>query len=118
MSTDKTYNGWTNYETWNVNLWLDNEEGSYRDCKERAEEFVKANFDPENPKDLDQAYGDMSKYLESMIDEFMPEVTGMFADLLGHALSRVDWYEIATHYIDDVAEDVIKELVIDSTEEE
>ena len=26
----------------------------------------------------------------------------MFADLLGAALSEVDWYEIAEHYIEDV----------------
>ena len=26
MPTD--YNGWTNYETWNVALWIDNEESS------------------------------------------------------------------------------------------
>lgn len=24
------YNGWTNYETWNVNLWTMNDEGPYR----------------------------------------------------------------------------------------
>lgn len=24
-----TYNGWTNYETWNVALWLDNDQESY-----------------------------------------------------------------------------------------
>lgn len=24
------YNGWPNYETWNVMLWLDNDEGLYR----------------------------------------------------------------------------------------
>lgn len=27
--TNNTFNGWSNYETWNVALWLQNDEGLY-----------------------------------------------------------------------------------------
>ena len=32
--TDTTYNGWTNYETWNVALWIGGDEGLYNFAKE------------------------------------------------------------------------------------
>jgi len=35
-----TYNGWSNYETWAVNLWLTNEEGSYRYWTDRTREVI------------------------------------------------------------------------------
>jgi hypothetical protein len=44
---DKTYNGWTNYETWNVVLWMENDEGLYNlrcDC-ECYEQFVEKLYD-------------------------------------------------------------------------
>ena len=38
MTNATTYNGWTNYETWNVALWLQNDEGWYS-VLEQAEEI-------------------------------------------------------------------------------
>ena len=40
--TDTSYNGWTNYETWNVALWIGNDEGLYHLAREAGnyEDFV------------------------------------------------------------------------------
>jgi len=38
LSPDTEYNGWTNYETWNVGLWLGGDEGLY-DIARRALDY-------------------------------------------------------------------------------
>ena len=36
MAQNGTYNGWPNYETWNVMLWMDNEEQAYKLYREHV----------------------------------------------------------------------------------
>ena len=38
LDQDTEYNGWTNYETWNVGLWLGGDEGLY-DIARRAFDY-------------------------------------------------------------------------------
>lgn len=45
MSESTGYNGWSNYETWLVALWLNNDQASYN-----ALEALKAEDESEHPK--------------------------------------------------------------------
>lgn len=77
------YNGWTNRETWMVNLWLTNEEYSY----ELLQRIIKA-FDSVN---------EQVRELESLVRNDAACRGGestMWSDLLGVGLCRVNWCEI------------------------
>ena len=74
------YNGYTNYQTWNVALWIDNDQGLHEMCQE-----------------WDDTY-DLSNWLrEYFTDEVNPlaDQANVYTDLLGHALAAVDWHEVA-----------------------
>lgn len=77
--TDKTYNGWTNYATWRVNLEMFDGTNQYW-SPEAAREFVE-------------------EIIESTTEE------GVARDYALAFLSDVNWYEIAEHYTEDEIEE-------------
>jgi hypothetical protein len=106
MATEKGYNGWSNYETWAVKLWIDNEEPSYNYWREQTKDaWELANEDRRYPSQTrkESAICILSGRLKDEHEENKPEVNGVFADLLSAALSEVDWYEIASAMVDDEA---------------
>lgn len=84
------YNGWTNYETWLVKLWIDNDEatqGYY----------------------LELANGQQDSYAVAMglregFEDVMPKLEGFWADMMNAAMSEVNWGEIAESLIEDAKE--------------
>ena len=98
------YNGWTNYETWCVHLWLTNEEGTYHYCRDAARQAgVEA---PEQVRRRVWTVEEAKKFrLADQLKEFVQEMdpvadgASMFTDLLNAALSEVDWHEIAEAFL-------------------
>ena len=104
MATEaKTYNGWRNYETWNVALWIGNEQGSYSYWQDVTQQsWDEAEADTTFTR-LENAQIALADRLKEEITESAPDLgASMFADLLGAALSEVDWHEIAENWLDDV----------------
>jgi hypothetical protein len=73
MKNDNTYNGWTNYETWRVNLEIF-DGGAFRNM----------------------AACEMREFVEELIEDQTPE--GLARDYAMAFLQNVDWQEIAEHY--------------------
>lgn len=95
MSQDRTYNGWTNYETWVVGLYLDWDGLRELFVEEKEEE-------DEEEKEL-SVYKISQRLKEMHENDFFPEGldNGLYCDLLRGALSEVNWFEIAKHVVDE-----------------
>jgi len=80
---DRKYNGWVNYETWSVNLWLTNDQSMYNMAYECG--------DVQSLKEL----------VENFVDGNNEEcllIPSMAQDLVNSALSECDFYEIFDHF--------------------
>lgn len=104
---DKQYNGWTNYETWAVNLHISNTESTHDYATELAvaciqgaenEPFVASGVWTRDDAALYHTADMLKDWIERLTSI---DAGGDFSDLLrcdliNAALSEVDWHEIAS----------------------
>lgn len=100
--TTKEYNGWTNYETWLVKLWMDNEQGTQEYFNEQADEVLERDPDDED----NDRIRTLAEIIKEQHEESLPKLEGFAADLMNAALSEVNWEEIANSLIEDAKERV------------
>lgn len=102
-TAEKTYQGWKNYPTWNVHLWLSNEEPLYRACHALANQACK---EAEDQKDTErfprEARFILADTLKEFVEDQLPELPASHAsDLLTWAVEQVDWLEVADAFLED-----------------
>ena len=94
METE-TYNGWKNYPTWAVNLWLSNDERLY----DLTRQLVIDGYDESDPQSRVWIADALKGWVR---EDLTPDLSASFAaDLLGFALDQVDWLEIADAWLED-----------------
>jgi hypothetical protein len=73
-----SYNGWSNKETWLVNLWLGD----------------MLSMDMEDGLEVTESY--IEAQVEYFVEQLNPE--GFMLDLFNCALGEINYHELASHY--------------------
>ncbi len=95
--SDHSYNGWTIYETCGVNLWLGNDEDTYKRCQSLAQSCFEESVADKVLSRKERACYRLASELKDMLEEGNPLAgeASVYADLLDAAISEVNWREIA-----------------------
>ena len=95
---EQGYNGWTNYETWCMALWIDNDQGTYEESRRLARLALEV--------DTDSQANELAGILKDWQDQQRPEeINGpasVWTDLLTAAFGEINWYEIAENHLEEV----------------
>jgi len=105
----KEYNGWTNHETWAVALHLDNDQVLYEIARDYANIAIQNGEEGDN---LNAYY--LGETLQNWLEEDLltleniKENHGLWLMLTDiGSLYRVNWQEVANHYLDQVRESLV-----------
>lgn len=111
------YNGWTNYETWSVALIMDNDRSLYEQrCALAREIYDEAVPEWDWQSKQQAAEQRMVEWLKDYVEEKNPlndpgyindsePLSYLYSQLLGAAISSVNWHEIARHWIEEAMQE-------------
>lgn len=102
---EKRYEGWSNYETWAVSLWLDNDQQSYSYWREETARHRREAGESFQVREGLWMEAEAMRF--NLADQLKEEITDaspldeatVYSDLLSAALSEVNWVEIADHWL-------------------
>lgn len=104
---DTTYNGWSNYETWLVSLWLNNEQTSYTYWRDQAGQHHQDAATCGQVRDgiwnvSEAAVFNLADQIKSETEANSPLTEpSLYNDLLQAAMNEVDWHEVAEDFLED-----------------
>lgn len=105
--TDEKYNGWTNYETWAVALWMDNDHSSHTYWRQQSDECYRETDDDDQLSERHiSARSALADRIQEIFESDSPlaDQVNVYSDLLSAALGSVDWYEIAEHLLEEIGQ--------------
>jgi hypothetical protein len=88
MKEDTTYNGWTNYATWRINLeWFDGNDELLQELSQNA-------------GNVGHFAHNLQAYIVTALDSEFNDVSSnnTFLHYAAAFIADVNWYEIAQHY--------------------
>jgi len=91
MTTASNYNGWTNKETWLVNIW-------YMDSM--PEYFADMGQDHVEPNELEEAV----RYIAEECEALSQLPAGLLSDFINTCWGEVNWYELVAALNDELKE--------------
>ena len=95
------YNGWTNYPTWNLALWINNEEILWRYWTARAHTIL-----AETSFDIMESKYELASAIRNWADNNQPEQIGdigAYSDIMNWALQEINYEEIAESILEDIS---------------
>ena len=92
--SEEGYSGYENWETWNVSLWLSNDEGLYNRTIDIMAENIPRYSEPAKAYFADDASEALEEFVEELLDE------NVITDKI--SLHRVNWQEVLHGFVTDL----------------